>query len=196
MLFSAAFSSADIRYDTVRAEVVAAVHDRQPTLESAVAFHGNALIEFIIVISTFKYPLTVDKRIIHQFRKMMQRMGAEHQPDKRKAVIDTVGDMFLLHHAAAERNQNLRVLSFEIFKRADVSEHSVLGMLADCAGVEQNKIRFVWRVHKIKAGFSEHSLDFFTVGNILLATVGAYVCKRFFTAFANFHDLCNQVHIL
>ena len=125
----------------------------------------------------------------------MKRMGAENQSDKRKAVVDAVGDMLLLHHTAAQRDQNLRMLPLEIFQRADIAEHPVLRMLADGAGVEQNEVGVIGRIRKGKARFCQHTLDFFAVGDILLTAVGADKRKRFFAALADLHDFGNQLHI-
>ncbi len=63
-------------------------------------------------------------------------MSAEYQTDKRKAVVYAVRNVLLLHHTAAERDQNLRMTALQILERAYISEHPVLGVLANGAGVE------------------------------------------------------------
>ena len=195
MLLPAALPAAHIRHDAVGAEVVAAVHDRQPALEGAVTLDGNALIELFVVVSALKHALAVDERAVKQLGKMVKRMGAENQSDKRKAVVDAVGDMLLLHHTAAQRDQNLRMLPLEIFQCADVAEHPVLRVLSDSAGVEQNEVGVIGRIRKGKARFCQHTLDFFAVGDILLTAVGADIRQRNITALADAHQLGGQVQI-
>ena len=84
---------------------------------------------------------------------------------------------------------------FNIFKRADIPENPVLGVLAYSAGIKQNKIGVLRGIGKVKTRTAEHSLDFFAVGNILLAAVGANKSQRLFAALADLHYFGNKIHI-
>ena len=125
----------------------------------------------------------------------MKRVCAENKTDERKALVDAVCDMLLFHHAAAERDKYLRVSALEVFKRADVAENPVLGVLTDSTGIKEYEVRVVRLVDKAKARSCEHTLDFFTVRNILLTAVCTDKRERFFASLANLHNFGDQRHI-
>ena len=115
-------------------------------------------------------------------------MRAEYDVDERERRADALRHALLLHHAAADGNEHRGIAALDVFQRADVAVDAVLGVLPDCAGVEEDEIRFVFIVGKGKAHFSEHALDFFAVRHVLLAAVGAHKGLRFRTHRAHLHD--------
>ena len=98
---SAALSAAHIRHDAVGAEVVTAVHDRQPALEFAVAAGRDALVDLFVVVIADKDARAVHEALIEQLGELVHAVRAEYQADKREAVMNTFGNMLLLHHTAA-----------------------------------------------------------------------------------------------
>ena len=47
------FSTSNIRYNTVCTEIITTIHNRQPTLESAISLNWNTFINLLIVIISF-----------------------------------------------------------------------------------------------------------------------------------------------
>ena len=97
----------------------------------------------------------------------MNHMSAENHIDPRKALLDLFGDMLLLGHTAAQPNQHFFSSGFLMGGLSDDSEHLLLGVFADRAGVVQGDIRFFDRVGKGAAHFFEHSHQFFAVVYVL-----------------------------
>ena len=108
-------------------------------------------------------------RLVDYLRKRVQDVGPEHHIHIREAFADTLGNMFLLHHAAAYPYQHVRILLLIVLERAEVTENAILGVLPDCAGVEQHQIRAVRRVRESVSHIRQHSLYLFAVAHILLA---------------------------
>ena len=73
-------------------------------------------------------------------------MCAEQQADLRIALFDLFDVFLLLRHAAAQCNNDLGPLLFQMAERADVAKRAVLRVLTHRAGVEQDEIRFVYIV--------------------------------------------------
>ena len=62
-------------------------------------------------------------------------MSAENYIDKGVAVSYLLGDVLLLHHAAAEQDTHISVGIFHALERPDIAEDSVLGVLTDGTGI-------------------------------------------------------------
>ena len=133
--FAAAFTPADIRHDAIRAEIVTAVHNRQPRAETAVAVNRQVLGDGAAVIRRANDPLFAGQSFIKQFRQAVRDVRAEHQIYKRIALIDAVAHALLLHHTAAKRDNQIRVLGFVSLNGADIAEHAVFGVFANGAGI-------------------------------------------------------------
>ena len=116
-------------------------------------------------------------------------MRAEDEADVWIAFFDTLGDVFLLHHAAAQGNEDFRAAALQIFKRADIPKHAVFRMLADGARIKQDQIRLLGVLREGKPHLQQHALDVFAVGDILLTAICVHECKRDFAALACFENL-------
>ena len=115
-------------------------------------------------------------------------MRAEHDVDERERRADALRHVRLLHHAAADGDEHRGIAALDVFQRADVAVDTVLSVLADRTGIEEDEIRLVFVVGKGKTHFSEHTLDFFAVRHVLLTAVGAHKSLRFRTHRAHLHD--------
>ncbi len=99
---AAALPSSHIGYNTVGAEIVAAVHNGQPRARTLAAQDRQSLGDFApFVTGNVKNPLFPGQRAEQQLRKAPKRMGSEHQINVRIAFFDLFRNLFLLHHAAA-----------------------------------------------------------------------------------------------
>ena len=105
-------------------------------------------------------------------------MGAEHQPHKRIAVPDAAGHRLLLHHAAAQGDQQARFPAFQGFERPDIAEHPVLRVLPHGTGVEQDEIRFLRRSGEPEPHPGQQALHVFGIGDVLLAAVSTHAGER------------------
>ena len=172
--FPASFSSPYIRHNAVRAKVIAPVHNRQPSLSVIITLNGNTLGNNLIRIINIKHTLFTGKCFIKKFGKLMHNMSTENKVYKRIRFFDFIGYMLLLHHTSAKCDYNIVIFLLIAFKCADIAEHSVLGMFPYCAGVKNYKLCFKPVISEIISHNFKHTFDFFTVGNILLATVCDY----------------------
>ena len=169
---AAAFPSPDVGDNAVGAEVVAAVHDGQPCLESPVPSYRKVFADGVVVLREFKHPLAARERAIEQLRKAGYDVRAEDEIHMGIARADFVGDGLLLHHTAAQGNDELGVAVFDGLKRADVAEHPVLGVFPHGAGVEENEVRLFGVVGEVKAHLRQHTVDALPVRHIALTAVG------------------------
>ena len=107
-------------------------------------------------------------------------MGAEDQIHKGVALPQFLRHMLLLDHAPAKTDDQPRMAALEIFQRPHVAEHPVLRMLPHRAGVKKDQIRLLRPLGEAEAHGTQHSLDPFGIGDILLAAEGAHTAKRRF----------------
>ena len=127
--------SSYVRNDAVAAKIVAAVHDGYPRLKAAVAVDRQLLGYNAVALWQLIYPLAGTQVIIEQLGQAVDDMSAENYIDKGVAVSYLLGDMLLLHHAAAEQDTHISVGIFHALERPDIAEDSVLGVLTDGAGI-------------------------------------------------------------
>ena len=64
---------------------------------------------------------------------------------------------------------------FQLFQRAHVAEHPLLGVLAHGAGVEQNQVGLLDAVADAEAHVLQNALELFAVVDVLLAAVAVHV---------------------
>ena len=119
----------------------------------------------------------------------MQSMSSENKTDIRKALVHSVGNMFLFHHTAAKSNKRIGILMLEVFQSSYITENSVLSVLSYSAGVKENKVGVIGLVLKNKSRGFKHTFYPFAIGNILLTAVGTDKRYRFFAAFSALHNL-------
>ncbi len=109
-----------------------------------------------------------------QLRELPQRLGAEHQIHMAVGFLNTLGDPLLLGHAAAKADDLLGVLLLGVGQNAQVSEHPLLGVLPDGAGVEDDEIRLLHILRQGEAALGQHPHELLPVGHILLAAEGIH----------------------
>jgi hypothetical protein len=70
----------------------------------------------------------------------MKVMCTENKVDKWEAFKQFIRDFLLLHHAAANADYKLRLITFQLFKRADIAEYSLFRVLTYAAGIKKDNI--------------------------------------------------------
>ena len=83
--------------------------------------------------------------------------------------------MGLLGHAAANADDEARVLLFQLFQRTYVAENTLLGMFAHGAGVEKDEVGVLNVIAQAKADILQNALDLLAVIDVLLAAVAAHI---------------------
>ena len=173
-----ALAPADIRDDAVSAEVVAAVHDRKPGLDLAVAAHRDALCHGAVVLFGGENALVLFHDLKQQLREAPQLVRAEDQIDHRVGHFDLLRHMLLLDHAAADRDDLPRPGLLGMIQRADVAQHAHFGVLAHGAGVHHDHVGLKLVLREAVAHLGEVSPQLFAVGLVLLAAIGVHQRKR------------------
>ena len=167
-----ALAPAHIWHDAVGAEVVAPVHDRQPCLDAAVALLGDALGHAAVRRRDGEHPPVLGADGAQQLREAPQLMRAEDEVDDAVGLFQLLGHVFLLRHAAADRDDLVGVARLGMRQRADVAEHARLGVLTHGAGVHDDDVGREFVLCEIKAHGAQITAQLFAVGLVLLAAVG------------------------
>ena len=101
-------------------------------------------------------------------------MRAEHEIHHAEALFQLLGHAGLLHHAAADRDEQVRVLRLGVDERAHVAQHAHLRVLAHGAGVDDYQISLVFIVREVVAHKLYVAAQLLAVGLVLLAAVGVH----------------------
>ncbi len=173
-----ALASAHVGHHAVGAEIVAAVHDRQPGLHVSVAAAGDALGHDAVVLLGGEYALVREHDPLQQLREAPELMRPEDEIHHRVGALDLLRHVLLLHHAAADRDDLPRAGLFAVVERADVAEHAHLGVLAHGAGIHHDHVRLELVRRKAVAHLLQIAAQLFAVGLVLLAAVGVHHGKR------------------
>ena len=104
--------------------------------------------------------------------------GAEHHLDKRIGLPEQCADLLLLCHAAAQPDDQPRVLFVDRLQCAEPADHAGFRMCAHGAGIEQDDIRILRRIGQLVAEILKDALVFFTVTEIELAPEALDMCTR------------------
>ena len=172
MIVAAALSVAHIGHDAVRAKIVAAVHNADPRLGAARAQDRHALTNLTSCFADVEAAAMPVKHLTEVFRE-----AVEHGRFKRKihigiTVFQLLHAMRLRRHAAADRDDKLAVLCFEMLILPDRRERLLLGMLTDGAGVDHDQIGVFYVIGDRIAHFRRHAAQLFRVRLVLLAAEG------------------------
>ena len=172
LVLPAPLSAPDMGHDTERAEVVAAVGDGQERLEGVVAAGFQTLGDIVVVLGDVEDPLSGAEDVPEELRDLVLDMGAEDEVHVREMAFQPFCDVFLLDHAAAECDDQVRVRLLELLETADVAVNALLRMLSHRAGIEEDEVRFRRIVRELIAHLLEEAVDALPVRHIALAPVG------------------------
>ena len=84
-------------------------------------------------------------------RELPKGLGAEDQVHVAIGLADLLSHVLLLHHAAAQADELLRVAALGVDQGAHIAEHPLLGVLPDGAGVDDDDAGLLGVVGKAKA---------------------------------------------
>ena len=165
--------AADIRNNTVGAEVVTAVHDLQRRLHTARTADGQMLgnrIGSSFPLKAVNHSALTAQQAVEQFWQAVQHMGAKDQLHKGITAADLPDDLFLLHHAAAQTDNDVWICLFEALELPDHAQQSHLRIFTDGASVVEDNIGLLFIKYRLTAHIDQHSHDLFAVGHIALTT--------------------------
>ena len=156
--------AADGRDDAVRALRVAAHRDLHPGTEGALAVHRQVAGEMLVGSEAPARSFAPGPEPLAEVR---DRAGAERDVDLRVELEDPFA--LRLGVAAADGDDELRVLALPRSRVAEVGRELGVGLLADRAGVEDEDVgvRLRWRLAEPER--FEHALDPLGVVSVHLA---------------------------
>ena len=169
-----ALPAPDVGHDAVGAEVVAAVHDGEPGLHAAVPPLGDALGHGAVALLGGEDPLFAGHGLFQQLREAPELVGPEDQVHDGIGLLDLLGDVGLLHHAAADGDDLPGPGLFGVVQGAHVAEDPHLRVLPHGAGVHHDHVRLELVLGKAVAHLGQIAPQLFAVGLVLLAAVGVH----------------------
>ena len=175
---AAALPPPHIGDNAVGAEVVAAVHHRDPCPVGAGAAHGAALGHGGLLLRRHKQPPPARQTLVQQLREAPDRRGAEGQIDIRVPPLQLLQPVGLGGHTAAHRHNQAGAARLEVLVLPHRGERPFFGVLADGAGVHHNQVGLVGPAAQLVSHRLRHAGEPLAVGLVLLAAKGQHIGAR------------------
>ena len=105
---------------------------------------------------------------VEELRKFPDIMGAENQIHKMILLLDAEHFILLLHHAAADTDQHVRIQLFKMLHNAEMPVELLVRVFAHRAGVKEEDVRVLGRDF-LTADFREYTGEFLRIARIHLA---------------------------
>ena len=172
---AAALPAPDVGDDAVGAEIVAAVHDRDPGLEIVRPHHGQALGDGPVGVSDGEGLAVPDQHRIEVLRQLPEVVGGEDPVHVPVALLHPAGDLRVAHHAAADEDLLPRMAALRVDQGAHVAEDPLDRVVPDRAGIDDDEVRALGFVGEAVAAALQDAPDLLGVGLVLLAAVGLHV---------------------
>lgn len=166
---TAALAAAHVRHDAVRAEVVAAVHDRHPGREAARTCDRHIVRQFRLAELDIDDVAALRLDLLHDACELVDLVGAEHEVDVRRALDERIA--LLLRHAARDAENQLRALALEALDLTDLAVDAVLRRLAHAARVDEDEVSLIHRLRPLIADRAELSHHALCIALVHLASV-------------------------
>ena len=175
LLGAAPLPASAVGHDAVGAEIVTAVHDRDPCPIARLAADGRALGygfgEVILGLRGDEAPLLLNG-VPQHLGEMVERGGAQGEGDVGVLHFQLVAAMLLGGHTAANADDEVGVLRADVLVLADDGQGLLLGVLTDGAGVDHDEIGILGGCDDLVAHLLGHARNLFAVGLVLLASEG------------------------
>ncbi len=117
-------------------------------------------------------PLLCLINLPQKLREAPQGLGPEDQVHVTVGFPHPLRHPLFLGHAAAEDDDLLRVLLFGVSQNPQISEHPLLRVFPDGAGVQQHQVRLPGVLREGEAHFLQHTHEPLAVRHVLLAAEG------------------------
>ena len=178
VLFPAALPAADIGDDTIRAEIVAAIHHGNPGLRTVLPDNGQPFRNGAGAVVHGKYAAVALVDFLQKLREFPQGVGPEYKIHMAVGLAHLLGHPRLLCHTAAQADHLVRIGFFRMCQRAQVAVDPLLGVVPYSAGVQRDNVGLRRIIRKGKAHLLQHAHQILTVGHILLASEGVHTGQR------------------
>ena len=109
-----------------------------------------------------------------QLREAPQLMRAEDQIHHRVGLLQLLGHVLLLHHAAADGDDLAGAGLLAVVQSAHIAQHPHFRVLPDGAGVDHDHIRLKLILGEAVAHHGQVAPQLLAVGLVLLAAVGIH----------------------
>ena len=100
------------------------------------------------------------------------------QIDVGVALAQLFHHVLLVGHAAAQADDEAVLFLLEALQSAHVAENTLLGVLTDGAGVEEDEVRVLGFIAQAVADVYENALDPLAIVDILLAAIAVHKRQR------------------
>lgn len=133
----------------------------------------NAVLgNIIVVLRDVKNSSLLCEGAIEQLREFIYDMGAKSEIHITEMVLDALYNMGLLHHAAAETDNEIWVCLLVFLEPAHIAKDTVLGVFPHRTGVEENEVGLGRVVCELIPHFREDTVYFLPICHISLAAIG------------------------
>src|SRR5690606_7158684 len=157
------------RDDTVRAKLIAPVDDGHVGLELSFPLDRKALDHVSFFVPNLDDPLARHPHFVQELGQAVDVVGAKDQVDVLKALPDPFELRLLLHHAAADADDEIGVSLFQLPEHVELAIHPPLGVFPDGAGVVKDEVRLYRRRDLHVTHLREHPEDDLAVVLVHLA---------------------------
>ena len=172
--FPGPFPSPHIGDDTVSTEIVAPVHDAQPSFGSAVSLLRNTFRNCALRRIRCKDAFFCLHDGLQQFRKPPQLVRTKYHVHDRIGLFQFCRHMFLLYHTAADGHDLIRFFLFCMDQRSHVSVNALLCVLPDRTGVDHDHVGLKFILRELISHLFQIPSDLLTVRLVLLTSVGVH----------------------
>ena len=116
--------------------------------------------------------MVVLQQMQKQRRQLVQIVGAKSQINEAVLLQNLLCHFGLLHHAAADSDDQMGLFFFQFLEPRHVAQGAPLGIIAHTAGVEDDKVRVAAVIRFCHAHLGKHARQLFAVMGIHLAAIG------------------------
>ena len=192
--FPAPLAAAHIRHDTVRTEVITAIHDIHARLKRIFSDTWQIFHNSLCLFPDIQYHTVGLNPRIKQFCQLIDIMRTKNKINKRITFLYFFYNCRLLHHTATHGNFHRRVFLLLIFHISQSAVNFQIGIFTDRTGIIKDKVRHRL-FDRLIANIRKNGLQFFRISGIHLtshrlhrkrqfpAKTLFFLCCPFFTFF-------------
>ena len=171
---SAAFPASDVRNDAIRTKIVATVHNVNPRVGKTRTKRFDSFDYFAVFFEYFHEAFFRIDFLLQKFAEFIYVIRSDNHIYVRIRLQKFFGKIALLRHAAANRDDKLRIFAFEFFVHSDIAESVLFGVFSHATGVENNNVRVLGLFTLGVPHSAENPRNLFGFVNVHLTPVRMY----------------------
>ena len=168
---AAAFSASDVRNDTVRAEIVTAVHNADPSLIGILTQNGDSLHRDRLALVRAKASLLRGHHAVKDLGHLPELLRAEGKINIGIASLDTVDGLLFGNHAAGNADDQRRIFRFQMLIATRDGKRSLLRVITHGAGIDDDDVSVLLFIGLFITHRLQHTRNALTVRFVLLTAV-------------------------